>query len=207
MSGYSVQKTRQYVRSTDRQYISHRIFSKAFSPRQCERIIESSRDLQPDAALVSLGGASSDEHDLTRKARVSWIDQEENFLWIFEKLDKIATAANKTYQFDLSGFTEDIQFTHYDEPGSFFDWHQDGLQGELSVRKLSAVVQLSAPDTYEGCDLEIFSVSLDETWWQSLVRQQGTVIVFPGFEYHRVTPLISGSRFSLVCWVGGAPFR
>jgi PKHD-type hydroxylase len=73
-------------------------------------------------------------------------------------------------------------------------------------------VQLSDPATYEGSDLQLLEVvedydDADGGAWRSRVRRRGTVIAFPAFEYHRVTPLESGVRHSLVCWVGGPPFR
>jgi hypothetical protein len=37
--------------------------------------------------------------------------------------------------------------------------------------------------------------------------RQGTVVVFPSLEYHRVLPLRSGVRYSLVSWVSGPAFR
>jgi PKHD-type hydroxylase len=121
-------------------------------------------------------------------------------------------ASHQTYGFDLAGFTEDLQFTTYDRPGSFYTWHQDGLDGAVAGRKLSLVVQLSDPASYEGSDLELLDVAEDysdddRAAWRTRARRRGTVIAFPAFEYHRVTPLISGTRHSLVCWIGGPPFR
>ena len=119
--------------------------------------------------------------------------------------------ANRRYDFDLIGFTEDLQFTEYDGAGAFYTWHQDGLDGALAVRKLSMVVQLSDPDDYVGGELEFFALDGDESATASdrrvAMRTQGTVVVFPSFEYHRVAPLRSGVRRSLVCWVGGPAFR
>ena len=40
-----------------------------------------------------------------------------------------------------------------------------------------------------------------------LTRQRGTAVVFPSFEYHRVLPMRSGVRHSLVSWVSGPAFR
>jgi predicted 2-oxoglutarate/Fe(II)-dependent dioxygenase YbiX len=36
---------------------------------------------------------------------------------------------------------------------------------------------------------------------------RGTVIVFPSFMWHRVKPVTSGTRYSLVVWNLGRPFR
>jgi PKHD-type hydroxylase len=38
-------------------------------------------------------------------------------------------------------------------------------------------------------------------------REKGTVIMFPSYLLHRVTPVTKGVRKSLVLWVGGTTFR
>ena len=196
-----------------RKYECPLYFPRVFGSRQCERIIESGLALPVDEGLVSAGESSdaqkSEDH-LARKAGVAWISPEDDNLWIFDKLSEVIHRANKTYQYDLLGFTEDAQFTCYDRVGDFYDWHQDGLEGELAVRKLSIVVQLSNPDEYEGADLELFGLSCEPEVgdsWRDDLRRQGSAVVFPAFEYHRVNPLLSGKRYSLVCWVGGPPFK
>ncbi len=192
-----------------RKYESPLYFSRVFGPRQCARIIESGLSLPVDEGLVS-GGAGSDQDHGTRKASIAWMSPQGEAMWIFEKLASVIQRANETYQYDLLGFTEDAQFTCYDAAGDFYDWHQDGLEGELAMRKLSIVVQLSDPKDYEGADLELFGLSCEsevaESWREDL-RRQGSAVVFPAFEYHRVNPLLAGSRYSLVCWVGGPPFK
>ena len=38
------------------------------------------------------------------------------------------------------------------------------------------------------------------------VKEQGTVIVFDSRDWHRVTPVTKGVRYSLVCWTVGPRF-
>ena len=84
-----------------------------------------------------------------------------------------------------------------------FDWHLDFGPGAISERKLSITVQLSDEDAYEGGDLE-FMVNKE---YVKAPREQGTVIVFPSFIMHRVTPVTKGTRESIVGWIAGPPFR
>jgi PKHD-type hydroxylase len=194
--------------STSREYENLLWFPRVFGPRQCERIVEAGQGLERESALVS-SGSKGDHDQLTRIADVSWLSPSKT-PWVFEKLAVIVARANRVYQFDLSGFTEDAQFTCYDRKGAFYDWHQDGLEGELAGRKLSLVLQLSSPDDYSGGDLELFSLASDRALlsaWRDDLRQQGSVTVFPAFEFHRVKPVRTGQRYSLVCWIGGPPFR
>lgn len=198
-----------FVPSGTRRYECPVLLPRFFGARQCERIIEAGQSLPRDDGLVATGQHGS--HDTgTRLAGISWMTPTEQTRWIFDKLASAVMKANRIYQFDLLGFTEDAQFTRYDSQGAFYDWHQDGLEDDMAVRKLSVVVQLSDPATYQGADLEVFSLSCDREVadaWRDDLRVRGTVIVFPAFEFHRVTRLVSGLRYSLVCWVGGPPFR
>jgi PKHD-type hydroxylase len=67
-------------------------------------------------------------------------------------------------------------------------------------RKISASLILNDESEYDGGDLFI----LDET---VKVRKQGTIIVFPSFMAHRVTPVTRGVRYSAVCWMLGPKWK
>jgi PKHD-type hydroxylase len=203
MRRFSVHTIPAFVPAESRAYERAQVFPAAFSDRQCQRIIEQANDLAHDEGHVGVG--SGDTDDDVRRSRIAWIPATDSTTWIHDKLATIVQRANRAYGFDLIGFTEELQFTDYAGPGAHYTWHQDGLDGELALRKLSVVVHLSDPDDYDGGDLELFGID-DETWTET-ARGRGTAIVFPSFEHHRVTPIVSGTRRSLVCWVGGPPFR
>ena len=192
-------------------YRSHQVHPGVFSARQCQRIIELADQL--DVAPADLEGSEVDPVDESiRDSSVSWIPPGPDTDWIYSKLATVATRANRAYGFDLSGFDEDLQFTRYERPGAFYTWHQDGLDAGVHHRKLALVVQLTDPGDYAGADLELFDVVEDSSPAQlaelrEQLRRRGTVVVFPAFEYHRVTPLRAGGRQSLVAWVSGSPFR
>lgn len=193
-------------------YLSHEIHPGVFSARQCGRIAalaerfgSSGADLEGDE-----GQAVSDAS--IRRSATAWIPPEDDTWWIYDKLAKVAERANRRYGFELTGFGEDLQLTTYAERGDFYTWHQDGLDGALSGRKLSLVVQLSDPAGYAGGELQFFDMldlldDVELAEHQVALAQQGTVVAFPSFEYHRVLPLRSGLRRSLVAWVSGPPFR
>lgn len=83
-----------------------------------------------------------------------------------------------------------------------YDTHIDVGQGAWG-RKLSFVVQLTPPDAYVGGDLMI-GVGPSE---EAVPRQQGLLVVFPSYMPHRVTPVESGERFTMVGWLHGPSFR
>ena len=112
------------------------------------------------------------------------------------------------FKFDINYLQEEsLNFLHYNKPSKDkYDWHEDDFTSDKATcRKLTCIVQLSDKNDYEGCDLEFFrdgkNVYLPE------FREQGTVIVFPTFTPHRITPIIKGDRYSLVSWWSGPAFR
>ena len=152
-----------------------------------------------EATLV--GTTTSD--DSLRKSSVMFIPDNEQGDWIYQKMGGLAIQVNnERFWFDLLGFHQPLQLTNYGE-GDHFNWHSDFGVGDISHRKISLTVQLSDPDEYEGGDLE-FMIN-DKV--MKAPREKGTVVVFPSFVMHRVTPITKGTRKSIVGWVSGAPFR
>lgn len=139
-----------------------------------------------------------------RKSSVTFIEPDnQEFRSIMLKLSHIALKTNQhRFHFDLSGFYESIQIAEYGE-GGFFDWHADFGNGHASNRKLSLSVQLSEPNDYEGGNLQFM---MNEKGIDA-PRTIGTIVIFPSFVLHRVTPITRGTRRSLVGWVTGMPFK
>ena len=65
-------------------------------------------------------------------------------------------------------------------------------------------MQLSKPEDYEGCEVQLYKGDNDP---DELPKGQGTIIVFDSREWHRVSPTISGTRYSLVMWARGPRFQ
>jgi PKHD-type hydroxylase len=141
--------------------------------------------------------------DELRKSSVMFIDNKPENDWIYRRLADLAiNCNNERFHFDLLGFHEELQLAKYVE-GDFFDWHLDFGPGKTSIRKLSMTIQLSDPSEYEGDDLE-FMIN------QNIVkasRKKGTIVIFPSFILHRVTPITKDERQSIVGWVSGPPYR
>jgi PKHD-type hydroxylase len=184
---------------------------RAFTVPQCRRIIDLGLGLPAERGGL-VGGGGGDDGDVIRDSTAAWLPPGPDTAWIYQRLADVVDRANRAYGFELTAFEEDLQFTSYDRRGSHYTWHQDGLDAPVSHRKLSVVVQLSDPVDYRGADLEFLEVSEDydrsaRAAYLARVRARGTAVVFPSFEFHRVLPLRSGVRHSLVAWVGGPPFR
>ena len=78
------------------------------------------------------------------------------------------------------------------------------------VRKISMTINLTEPDDYKGGDLKFdFGPHAGRGRFKTCkeIRPRGSVIVFPSFLHHQVTPVTEGTRYSLVLWSLGKPFR
>ena len=144
-----------------------------------------------------------------RKSKNCWIPSTYwigGFLWHY-----IMTANKDNFLYDISHIEQDmIQYTHYDK-GDYYNWHTDMDICDINepdqlVRKLSFTLQLTNDDEYTGGDLEF--ADFDDSSYRFLVpKSRGTVIVFDSRTPHRVTPIESGIRKSLVGWVVGKRWR
>ena len=143
-----------------------------------------------------------------RSSQVAWLTghkEIQQILWSY------VTSANEdafNVQLDKGhnlGVCE-MQFTEYHaSEGGHYGWHHDidWSRNDGLDRKLSVTVQLSDPHEYSGGYFEFSEIeSPDE---QS--REKGTVLTFPSYLNHRVTPVTSGIRRSLVAWFVGPTWQ
>jgi PKHD-type hydroxylase len=148
-------------------------------------------------ASAPLGGYGRVDHS-KRITKVAAIDHDAAHMWIYQRMMKVVHVLNGRYRFALDGFWEPLQFMVYrDVDGAHFNWHID--HGPALQRRLSLTLQLSDPSSYEGGDLQ-FKAGEEIT---SAARARGTLIAFPSYLVHRVTPVTSGTRKSIVAWVAG----
>ena len=176
-------------------------FEKFFMPHEIERILKLWSDEEVEEAVMSSG--SNNQENQLRKSSVQFISNTKETQWIYDKLAMVVQQCNmQTYGFDLLGFQEKLQLAQYG-PEDHFHWHMDFGPREISHRKLSITVQLTPENNYEGGDL-LFRMNERE---MAAPRSQGTVVVFPSFVQHRVTPITSGERHSIVGWASGKPYR
>ena len=181
-------------------FVEYTYYQGLFLPHEVDRILGFWDDDKTIKASISGKDTYNDE---LRQSSVMFIDNNEDNNWIYRKLASLAiNCNNEKYWFDLLGFHQELQLTRYSK-GDFFDWHLDFGAGEISARKLSMTIQLSEPDEYEGGDLQ-FMIN-DKI--VNAPREKGTIIIFPSFIIHRVTPITKGKRQSIVGWVSGPPYR
>lgn len=115
--------------------------------------------------------------------------------------DHIKKLNNKLFRYDISKINQ-INLLRYN-PGGKYDWHQDVAYGAKEHRKLTFIIQLSDPDEYEGGTLEF----RDGGFNGEAAKKKGSIIIFPSFLYHRITPISKGIRHSIVGWAVGPQWR
>jgi PKHD-type hydroxylase len=179
-------------------------WADAFTPAELDAIEAYGDALAPEPAVVLQQSLQGDLVGKLRVTQTARFPENADTKWIYDRVQSIARSLNDaSYQYDLRGFAEEFQYSVYrDAEGGHYDWHVD--HGPLTVqRKLSLSVQLSPADAYQGCDLQFVAGNRTETG----PRERGTVIAFPSYVLHRVTPIVSGTRKALVVWTTGPNFR
>jgi PKHD-type hydroxylase len=164
---------------------------------------------QYPVANAGLGFDGSTHNNGARSSEIRWINPNDpSSRFITDVLWYYAREANRNaFGFDID-YLPDIQYTKYtaDDNGKY-DWHHDTFWANPTAydRKISIVIQLTDPSEYEGGDFEIDSQYAQMPADQ--IRAKGSVMVFPSFLLHRVTPVTKGVRRSLVSWIQGPKFR
>ena len=203
-------------------------FKSALTPKFCDDVIEYA--LQQKESMAVTGGFGDrklnkqEVLDLKRKRKsdLVWL----NDTWIYKEIHPYVQQANiqAGWNFDWN-FSESCQFTKY-KHNQYYDWHCDSWEKPYNkknkndpnhgkIRKLSMTCQLSDGSEYQGGELEFDFRNYDPPMRDEAkhkvqckeILPKGSIIVFPSFVWHRVKPVTSGTRYSLVVWHLGYPFR
>ena len=175
-------------------------WENAFTNDEIAAICDMGERQQPNPAYI--GTDSGEINQNIRDSLISWIVPDG---WLSDRLEYIASQLNgKYFGLDLWGFGESFQYTTYKynkktKTKQHYDWHMDQGPNYNCPRKLSLVLQLSDPTEYEGGDLQLMTGTTPEI----CKKQKGLIYAFPSYVMHRVTPITSGTRRTLVVWISG----
>jgi len=189
-------------------------FTKGLSSKQCEYILkQGGKQILKKGTVGDGGDKKLNVQKTVRDSNVCFLNDKKIYSFIAPFIKTANENAGWNFQFD---WHESCQFTKY-KKNHFYNWHQDAWKGcyppdkgtyANKVRKLSSVVWLDNPKTYEGGDLELQEYSNKPTLFQTKqLMKKGSIIVFPSFILHRVTPVTKGTKHSLVTWTLGEEFK
>jgi PKHD-type hydroxylase len=140
--------------------------------------------------------------------------------WLCDMTRHLAMISNNQWGLDLH-YINQAELLRYrgqgDARGDHYDWHSDAdlfpdyntpqqyVDCPKFQRKLTIIIQLAGSEEYVGGDLQIASRNGGNLLegYEEVARQLGTVIVFPSYLEHRITPVESGERMSIVLWMNG----
>jgi predicted 2-oxoglutarate/Fe(II)-dependent dioxygenase YbiX len=123
---------------------------------------------------------------------------------VVEKVREVSKFANENYfNINISQYSRENHFVQYDNGGKF-EQHTDIVWGanvkdldKKPIRKLSCITLLN--DDFTGGKLAL--------WYMgnrySFPFNAGDIIFFPSYVHHKVDPVESGVRYSLVSWSYG----
>jgi PKHD-type hydroxylase len=202
-------------------------FKSAIPSRLCDDIVR--YGLSQKEVLARTGGfqdkkLSKDEMAILKRRRhsnVTWLDD----TWIYKEIQPYVSLANKNAGWNFEwDWSEPLQFTKY-KLNQYYDWHCDSYNKPYDIknnknqngkiRKLSMTLQLTDGSEYEGGELEFDFRNYDPPLRDESkhlrqakeILSKGSIIVFPSFVWHRVKPVRKGTRYSLVMWCLGYPFK
>ena len=201
-------------------------FPAALTPKFCDDVIAYANS--QEEVMARTGGygdrklKKEEIKDLKRKRNsdLVWL----NDTWIYKELHPYVHMANKNagWNFDWER-SESCQFTKY-KHNQYYDWHSDSWNKPYDrpnnvehgkIRKLSMTCQLTDGSEYQGGELEFDFRNYDPHMREEAkhlkqakeILPKGSIIVFPSFVWHRVKPVTKGTRYSLVMWNLGYPFK
>ena len=123
---------------------------------------------------------------------------------VVEKIREMSKFANENYfKINISKYAKENHFVEYDVGGKF-DAHSDIIWmadvdnlDKKPVRKITCVTLLN--DDFTGGKLALWYTGKR----YSFPFNKGDVILFPSYIQHKVDPVESGVRYSLVSWSYG----
>ena len=176
--------------------------NNVFTDQELDEIVTQANRVKKVSSTLGSGAISD-----YRVCDVAWLESDEidsDFDWVYATLsDAISQINNEYFRFDLTHLTA-LQYTVYNEINlGNYQKHLD-IGRQFPNRKLSFSVQLSEDKEYTGGDLRFHYIKNQP---EIAPRARGTVIFFPSWIVHDVTPVTQGIRRSLVGWVDGPNFK
>lgn len=184
-------------------------FKSYFDKNTCNEILEKAKLIETQDAVLGLNNDPQVNFEY-RRSKVRFLNSDDwRFKDLFTDLWKTAIMANRDFfNFHITKM-DFVQLAEYDSSyqGEYKEHHDVfWLNNDPDYhRKMTAVIQLSDPNDYEGGDLVVTETVTPPG--PTEFRDQGTIIFFPSFLRHKATPVIRGTRYSIAAWFEGPKWR
>ena len=126
---------------------------------------------------------------------------------LLHRVEDITNYVNqRNFGFDIYSLTSQdfVNYNTYEScVGGKYDWHKDSVLGKNYDIKLTVIVNISTTQ-YEGGKFELF---LNEPISIDSLDEPGSILIFPSYFMHRVTPVTKGNRETVSFWIHGPNFR
>ena len=141
---------------------------------------------------------NNEVYEKARKSTIAFCNYDTTFPFLKKRLIQKISNEIKLKGYELN-FDEPFQFTKYDT-GEYYQWHTDSATAveNSSNRYCSVVIQLN--NEYSGGSLEIKKFEGEEEIIDIFENGKGNLFVFLSSMLHRVAPVETGVRYSLVSW-------
>ena len=176
------------------------MWESAIDEETCDRWIKIGKDQEAQAASI-FRDTLEEDNDGTRKTQVRWIYESGEGNDILRELGEYLGMSAERMGVGVE-YLPPIQFTEYADVGHHYDTHHDidWNRQDGRHRKISIVVNLSDPSEYTGGQFNFLSTDHPDP---IALSKRGTVLCFLSYQEHKVTPIESGQRTSLVAWAEG----
>lgn len=203
-------------------------FTGVLTPKFCDELVAYGKQKHEKIALTGqFEKRDLNEKPLSKKelkdlkkkrdSNIVWLNEE----WIYKEIRPYIHIANKKANWNFNwNWSESCQFTKYGV-NQYYGWHCDSWEHPYDepnnpningkIRKLSVTCSLSDPSEYQGGELE-FNFNHPQNKKNNIkkcreILPRGSIVVFPSFVWHRVCPVKKGTRYSLVIWNLGYPYK
>ena len=188
------------------------VLDDIFTNEELDKITRYCQQMGTEKASVVQSRGNTVTDDKLRKSDILIHPATLENRWIFDRVVEAFEAANRdAYNFDLDGFNV-FQYSEYNDKGAHYEYHMDVSFASVNDRfiigrKLSLSIMLNDQSEFTGGEFQMIIDSQTIANPITVPHKRGRFVFFPAFIVHRVAPVITGTRRSLVFWALGPKFR
>jgi hypothetical protein len=173
------------------------VYDNLYTKEECKQIIDTANQMRSTLYVDKPGAGKKVDTFLVETG--SFLQR----VNMGKFMSAVRNANRDVWNYDLyDPIPQTLNINVYSNDKNEYPYHKDACDfGSFRDIKLTAILNLSQ-DSYEGGEFQIFDKT-DST----IDFGTGSLLIFPSYYFHRVTPVTSGERITLSCWYDGPNFR